>query len=63
MERKVPLNLLGTILQGTESRDPMVSNAWIDSLLHVIPTLNETQIKTEVCLTSTNFNVTVLSSF
>lgn len=48
MERKVPLNLLNAVLQGIESRDPIICNAWTETLLHAIPTLNDVQIRTGV---------------
>lgn len=48
MERKIPMNLLHVVLQGIDSRDPIVANAWLDTLVKVIPTLSDVQIKNEV---------------
>lgn len=48
IEKKVPINLLHVVLQGIDSRDPIVANAWLDTLVKVIPTLTEVQIKNEV---------------
>lgn len=48
IEKQLPLNLTGAVIQGTESKDPVVSNAWIETLLAVIPILPIDQIKTSV---------------
>lgn len=48
MERKIPVNLLHVVLQGIDSRDPIIANAWLDTLVKVIPTLTDVQIKNEV---------------
>lgn len=50
MEMNLPINLLKPVLQGIESKDPVVSSAWIDTLLAVIPTLSETAIRNDVCI-------------
>lgn len=48
MERKIPVNLLHVVVQGIDSRDPIIANAWLDTLVKVIPTLTDAQIKNEV---------------
>lgn len=48
MEKKVPINLLHVVLQGIDSRDPIIANAWLETLMKVIPTLTDVQIKNEV---------------
>ncbi|XP_063920691.1 serine/threonine-protein phosphatase 4 regulatory subunit 4-like isoform X2 [Zophobas morio] len=48
IEKQLPLNLTAAVIQGTESKDPVVSNAWIETLLAVIPILPIDQIKTNV---------------
>ncbi|KAJ8980634.1 hypothetical protein NQ317_011710 [Molorchus minor] len=48
IEKNVPINLLRPVLQGIESKDAIVSNAWIDTLLAVIPNLPETSVKNDV---------------
>ncbi|EEZ99847.2 hypothetical protein TcasGA2_TC002629 [Tribolium castaneum] len=48
IEKQLPLNLTGAVIQGTESKDPVVSNAWTETLLAVIPTLPIDQIKSAV---------------
>lgn len=50
MEKQVPVNLLHAVLQGIESRDPIVANAWMETLLAIIPVLTEMQLKNEVLL-------------
>lgn len=47
---KAPPNLLQAVLQGIESRDLIVVNAWLETLLAVIPTLSEESIRKEVKL-------------
>ncbi|XP_050303781.1 serine/threonine-protein phosphatase 4 regulatory subunit 4-like isoform X2 [Anthonomus grandis grandis] len=44
----IPVNLVPQILQGLENRDPIIANAWMDTLLAVIPVLKEHIIKNEV---------------
>ncbi|KAI4469357.1 protein phosphatase 4 regulatory subunit 4 ppp4r4 [Holotrichia oblita] len=48
IEKELPVNLLGAVIQGVDSRDPVVSAAWMDTLLSVIPTLSESVIKNEI---------------
>lgn len=48
IEKELPVNLLGAVIQGVDSRDPVVSAAWMDTLLSVIPLLSENVIKNEV---------------
>lgn len=48
IEKQVPVNLLPTILQGLESRDPIVVNAWLETLIDVLPSLSENIIRNEV---------------
>ncbi|GJQ83912.1 hypothetical protein Trydic_g19850 [Trypoxylus dichotomus] len=48
IEKELPVNLLGAVIQGVDSRDPVVSAAWMDTLLSVIPLLNESVIKNEI---------------
>ncbi|XP_044272773.1 serine/threonine-protein phosphatase 4 regulatory subunit 4-like isoform X3 [Tribolium madens] len=48
IEKQLPLNLTGAVIQGTESKDPVVSNAWTETLLAVIPILPIDQIKSAV---------------
>ncbi|KAJ8938537.1 hypothetical protein NQ318_016907 [Aromia moschata] len=47
-EMNLPINLLRPMLQGIESKDPIVCNAWIDTLLAVIPTLPDSAVRNEV---------------
>lgn len=48
MEKKLPVNLLHVVLQGIDSRDPIIANAWLETLIRVVPTLTDVQIKNEV---------------
>nr|CAH7758066.1 unnamed protein product [Callosobruchus chinensis] len=48
VEMNLNLNLLRPILQGIESRDLIVSNAWLETLLSVIILLNEATVRSEV---------------
>ncbi|CAH1979733.1 unnamed protein product [Acanthoscelides obtectus] len=48
VEMNLNLNLMRPILQGIESRDLIVSNAWLETLLSVIVALNEATVKNEV---------------
>ncbi|KAK9891382.1 hypothetical protein WA026_014624 [Henosepilachna vigintioctopunctata] len=48
IQKKVPVNLLTSILQGIDSKDPLVATTWIETLLEVINYLTENQIKNEV---------------
>lgn len=50
MEKKVPVNLLHVVLQGIDSRDPIIANAWLETLVKVVPTLTDVQIKNEVII-------------
>lgn len=50
MEKKVPVNLLHVVLQGIDSRDPIIANAWLETLVKVVPTLTDVQIKNEVTI-------------
>lgn len=45
---KAPPNLLTAVLQGIESRDLIVVNAWLETLIAVIPTLQEESIRKEI---------------
>lgn len=45
---KPPGNLLTSILQGLESRDPIVINAWLETLINIIPSLSEETIYKQV---------------
>lgn len=44
---KLDMNLLRPVFQGIESKDPMVANAWNETLLGVITFLTEDAIKIE----------------
>ncbi|KAG5882164.1 hypothetical protein JTB14_002888 [Gonioctena quinquepunctata] len=48
IEMNLNLNLLRPVLQGIESKDPIISNAWIDTLLSVIQNLSESLLKSDV---------------
>ncbi|XP_023021744.2 serine/threonine-protein phosphatase 4 regulatory subunit 4 isoform X2 [Leptinotarsa decemlineata] len=48
IEMKLNLNLMRPVLQGIESKDPIVSNAWIETLLAVIHCLAEPPLKNDV---------------
>lgn len=48
IEKQLPLNLTVAVMQGTESKDPVVANAWTETLLSVIPVLSIEQIQTQV---------------
>ncbi|XP_044766933.1 serine/threonine-protein phosphatase 4 regulatory subunit 4-like isoform X2 [Coccinella septempunctata] len=48
IQKKVPINLLSSILQGIDSRDPLVATTWIETLLEVINYLSDTQIRNDV---------------
>ncbi|CAH1119724.1 unnamed protein product [Phaedon cochleariae] len=48
IEMKLNLNLMRPVLQGIESKDPIVSNAWIETLLAVIPSLSDGVLKNDV---------------
>ncbi|KAJ8919708.1 hypothetical protein NQ315_006236 [Exocentrus adspersus] len=48
IQMNLPINLLRPVLQGIESKDPMVSGAWIETLLEVILFLSDVSIKREV---------------
>ncbi|CAH1113299.1 unnamed protein product [Psylliodes chrysocephalus] len=48
IEMKLDMNLLRPVFQGIESKDPMVANAWNETLLGVITFLTEDAIKIEV---------------
>ncbi|KAL3285403.1 hypothetical protein HHI36_019507 [Cryptolaemus montrouzieri] len=48
IQKKVPVNLLSSILQGIDSRDPLVATTWIETLLEVINHLSEIQIRSDV---------------
>lgn len=63
MENKIPVNLLHIVLQGIDSRDPIVANAWMETLIRVIPTLTETQVKNEVRLLNIIFCTRLVLTF
>ncbi|CAH1124911.1 unnamed protein product [Ceutorhynchus assimilis] len=44
----IPVNLVPQILQGIENRDPIIANAWMETLLEVIPVLKEAVVKNEI---------------
>ncbi|KAH1003705.1 hypothetical protein HUJ04_003578 [Dendroctonus ponderosae] len=44
----IPVNLVPQILQGIDNRDPMISNAWMETLLAVIPLLKEQIVKNDI---------------
>lgn len=46
--RLPPTNLLTAVLQGVESKDPLVVSAWLETLLVIIPTLKEDKLRSEV---------------
>ncbi|XP_071050484.1 serine/threonine-protein phosphatase 4 regulatory subunit 4-like isoform X2 [Onthophagus taurus] len=48
IERKVPINLLSAVIQGVDSKDPLVSSAWMDTLLAVTPYLGIETIKRDI---------------
>lgn len=41
-------NLLATVLQNVDCKDPIAANAWMDALLKIIPSLPEGPLKTQV---------------
>ncbi|KAK4873132.1 hypothetical protein RN001_015161 [Aquatica leii] len=48
MEKQVPSNLFHAVLQGIESRDTIVANSWMETLIAIIPVLNQTQLKSDI---------------
>lgn len=48
-EFKLSVNLLKPVLQGIENKDPIIANAWIDTLLVVLKHLEQSTILAEVC--------------
>ncbi|XP_045463136.1 serine/threonine-protein phosphatase 4 regulatory subunit 4-like isoform X2 [Harmonia axyridis] len=48
IQKKVPINLLSSIIQGIDSRDPLVATTWIETLLEVINHLSDAQIRNDV---------------
>lgn len=59
IEKQLPLNLTAAVIQGTESKDPVVSNAWTETLLAVIPILPIDQIKTNVRRSFKQFQILI----
>lgn len=49
-EMKLSINLLRPILQGIDSKDPIIANAWIETLLVIIPNLNHPSLLNEVSI-------------
>ncbi|KAF7282801.1 hypothetical protein GWI33_001948 [Rhynchophorus ferrugineus] len=45
---EVPANLIPQVLQGLEHKDPIIANAWMETLLSIIPILKESTIKHEI---------------
>ncbi|XP_030746536.1 serine/threonine-protein phosphatase 4 regulatory subunit 4-like isoform X2 [Sitophilus oryzae] len=45
---EISANLIPQILQGIENKDPIIANAWMETLLSVIPSLKENVIKHEI---------------
>ncbi|XP_066254685.1 serine/threonine-protein phosphatase 4 regulatory subunit 4-like [Euwallacea similis] len=48
MHMDIPVNLVPQVLQGIENRDPIIANAWMETLLAVIPLLKEQVLKNEI---------------
>lgn len=48
MEKQVPTNLFHSVLQGIDARDSIVANAWMETLIAIIPVLSNAQIKNEI---------------
>lgn len=49
-DMKLSINLLRPVLQGIDSKDPIIANAWIETLLAVIPNLSQLMISNDVRL-------------
>lgn len=49
-EMKLSINLLRPVLQGIDSKDPIIANAWIETLLVVIPNLSQPMLLNEVSI-------------
>lgn len=47
-DMQLSVNLLRPVLQGIESKDPIIANAWIDTLLSVIQNLSQLTLTNEV---------------
>lgn len=47
-QMNLPINLLRPVLQGIDNKDPIIANAWIDTLLSVIPNLSYHMVMNEV---------------
>lgn len=50
-EMKLSINLLRPVLQGIDSKDPIISTAWIETLLAIIPNLSHSSLLDEVNIT------------
>ncbi|XP_018319202.1 serine/threonine-protein phosphatase 4 regulatory subunit 4-like isoform X2 [Agrilus planipennis] len=48
IQKKIPIDAMNAVYQGIESRDPVVSNAWFDTLIDVVNVLDEAQVKGKV---------------
>lgn len=65
-DMKLSINLLRPVLQGIESRDPIIANAWIDTLLAVIQNLSQFTLMNEVMvisITITFYNIYALELY
>lgn len=50
IEKRLPINVIPSILQGLESKDPVVVRAWLDMLVDVMGSIPEEVIRKEVVL-------------
>ncbi|XP_060519685.1 serine/threonine-protein phosphatase 4 regulatory subunit 4-like isoform X2 [Cylas formicarius] len=48
VEMDVPINITNQVMQGIENKDIIISNAWMETLLSIIPFLKEDVIKKDV---------------
>ncbi|XP_066151407.1 serine/threonine-protein phosphatase 4 regulatory subunit 4-like [Euwallacea fornicatus] len=48
MHMDIPVNLVPQVLQGIENREPIIANAWMETLLSVIPLLKEQVLKNDI---------------
>ncbi|CAH0545637.1 unnamed protein product [Brassicogethes aeneus] len=48
IEKKVPVNILQSVLLGIENKDPVISNTWMETLIQAIPFLTNDAIRTKL---------------
>ncbi|XP_017777798.1 PREDICTED: serine/threonine-protein phosphatase 4 regulatory subunit 4-like [Nicrophorus vespilloides] len=48
IETKSNISLITSVVQGVDAKDPNVSSSWCDTLISLVPTLNEDVLKTTV---------------